>query len=78
MIGFYVAMTAAVLLVMAALAAVGGWVPTQWLPLLAAGGAVALLCLVGLFAGPTKVIPMLFALGTLYLAVVRPSLLATS
>ena len=74
--GFYVAMVAAGLLVLAALAAVGWWVPSAWCPLLAAGGAVALLCLMALFADPTKLIPMLFALGTLYLAVSRGDLFA--
>ena len=63
---------------MAALAAAGWWVPSTWCPFLAAGGAVALICLMGLFAGPTKIIPLVFALGTLCLAVTRPGLLVTS
>ena len=77
-VGFYVAMVAAALLVMAALAVAGWWVPGSWCPLLAAGGAIALLCLMGLFAGPTKAIPMLIALGTVYLAASKPGLLAAS
>jgi hypothetical protein len=77
-VGFWVAMLAAGLLAMAALAAAGWWVPSAWCPFLAAGGAVVLLCLMGLFASPTKVIPMLFALGTLYLAVSKPALLGAS
>ncbi len=76
--GFYVAMVAAALLMLAALATAGWWVPTAWWPLLSAAGAVALLCLMGPFVGPTKVIPMLFAVGTLYLAVSKPGLFATS
>jgi hypothetical protein len=55
--GFYVAMIAAALLAMAALAAAGWWVPSAWCPLLAAGGAIALLCLMGLFAGPRRSSP---------------------
>jgi hypothetical protein len=76
--GFYVAMTAAGLLILAALSAAGWWVPGAWCPLLAGGGAVALMCLMALFAGPTKVVPMLFALATLYLALSKPTLLVSS
>jgi hypothetical protein len=76
--GFFVAMVATGLLILAALAAAGWWVPSAWCPLLAAGGSVALLCLMGLFVGPTKVIPLLFAVGTLYLIVSKPGLFATS
>src|ERR1051326_4332413 len=70
--GFYVALVAAALLLMAALAAAGWWVPVSWCPVLAAAGAVALLVLMGLSVGPTKVVPMLFAAGTLYLLVGTP------
>ena len=76
-VGFWVAMMAAALLALAALAAVGLWVPVAWWPVLAVAGAAALLCLLGLFVGPTKVIPMLFALGTVYLALTRPAVFAT-
>jgi hypothetical protein len=77
-VGFWVALVAAVLLGMATLAAAGWWVPSAWCPALAGAGAAALLCLMGLFLGPTKVIPMLVALGTLYLAVSKPALLGAS
>ena len=57
-------------------AAAGIWVPSTWWRTLAAAGAVLLLCLMGLFLGPTKLIPIAFALGTLYIALARPSGLA--
>jgi hypothetical protein len=66
--GFFLAVTAATLLALAALAVAGIWVPAGWSHPLAIGGAALLLCLMGLFFGPTKLIPIVFALGTLYLA----------
>jgi hypothetical protein len=36
----------------------------------------ALLCLMGLFFGPTKLIPMPFAIATLYFAIARPAAFA--
>jgi hypothetical protein len=38
---------------------------------------VLLLCLMVLFLGPTKVVPMLFAVGMVYLAVQRPGVFST-
>jgi hypothetical protein len=73
--GFFLAMAAAVAFVLAALAVVGIWVPSGWWRALAVAGAVLLLGLMALFFGPTKVIPMVFALATLYLAVGKPDLL---
>lgn len=75
--GFYLAAAAGVLFVLAALAAAGIWVPSGWWRPLAIAGAVLLLGLMALFFGPTKVIPMAFALVTLYIALARPSLFAT-
>jgi hypothetical protein len=43
---------------------------------LATLGAALLLCLMGLFFGPTKLIPMLFAIATLYFAIARPAAFA--
>ncbi len=74
--GFYLAASAAVLFLLAALAVAGIWVPSSWWRVLAIAGSVLLLCLMALFFGPTKVIPMAFALGTLYIALANPSLFA--
>jgi hypothetical protein len=73
--GLFLALTAATLLDLATLAAAGAWVPSTWCPVLAGSGAVALVCLMSLFLEPTKLIPMAFALGTLYVLVTRPALL---
>ena len=43
--------------------------------LVAGAGAVSLLLLTALFFGPTKIIPILFALGTLFITIVRPDVL---
>ena len=71
--GFFLAVTAAGILALAALAALGVWVPSGWWRPLAAAGAVLLLCLMALFFGPTKLIPIAFALATLYVALIRPT-----
>jgi hypothetical protein len=63
-------------LLLAALAAAGIWVPAAWWRALAAAGAALLLCLMALFLGPTKLVPMVAALGTLYLAVRAPAVFA--
>jgi hypothetical protein len=76
--GLVLALTAATLLGPATLAAAGVWVPPTWCPILAASGAVVLVCLMSLFLGPTKLIPMAFALGTLYVFVTRPALLGVA
>jgi hypothetical protein len=75
--GLLLANAAATLFGLAALAALGLWVPSGWLRPLAAFGAVLLLCLTVLFLGPTKLLPVVFALGTLYLILARPALFAT-
>jgi hypothetical protein len=75
--GFFLAVTAAGLLVLAALAAAGIWVPSDWWRPLAGAGSALLLCLMALFFGPTKLVPIGFALGTLYVALARPDLFAT-
>jgi hypothetical protein len=77
-VGFFVAMSAAGVLALAALAVAGIWIPVTWWRILAAAGALLLLFLMGLFFGPTKLIPTAFALGTLYVAINRPELFATS
>ncbi len=75
--GLFLAMAAAVLFGLAALAAAGVGVPTGWCRGLAAAGAVLLVCLLALFFGPTKLLPIALALGTLYLSLVHPAALAT-
>jgi hypothetical protein len=74
--GFFLAVTTGGVLALAALAVAGIWVPVGWWRILASAGAALLLCLMVLFFGPTKLIPMLFALGTLYVAVTRPAVFA--
>jgi hypothetical protein len=73
--GFFLAMATATAFALAALAVLGIWVPSGWWRALAVAGAVLLLCLMALFFGPAKVIPMAFALATLYLALGKPALL---
>lgn len=75
--GFFLAVTTGGVLILAALAAAGIWVPSTWWRALATVGAVLLVCLMALFFGPTKVIPIAFALGTLYVALMRPAAFAT-
>jgi len=72
-IGLFLALTAAALFGLAALAAAGVWVPSTWCLVLAASGAVVLVCLMALFFGPTKVTPMAIALCTLYIALAKPA-----
>ena len=71
--GFFLAAGTCLVLVLAALAAAGIWLPASWWRALAAAGAAMLLCLMALFFGPTKLIPSAFALGTLYLAFAGPA-----
>ncbi len=73
--GLWLALAAATLLLLAALAAIGLWIPSRWLRWLAVAGAACLVCLMALFLGPTKLMPAAVALGTLYLALARPALL---
>lgn len=75
--GFFLAATTGGVLALAALAVAGIWVPVGWWRVLATVGAAFLLCLMVLFLGPTKLIPMPFALGTLYVALSDPALFAT-
>jgi hypothetical protein len=74
--GFYVAVTAGLMFLLGALAAAGLWVPPSWWRALATIGAVLLIVLMISFFGPTKLIPIAFALATLYLAVSRPAAFA--
>jgi hypothetical protein len=76
--GFFLAVTAATVLLAAALAVAGWWVPAGWWRPLAFGGAGLLLVLMALFLGPTKVLPILFALATLYVALASPGLITPS
>ena len=71
--GFFLAAVTCVVFALSALAAAGIWVPPGWWRPLATVGAALLLCLMGLFFGPTKLIPMLFAIATLYFAIARPA-----
>ena len=75
--GFFLAVTTGGVLVLGALAAAGIWVPAGWWRPLAVIGAALLLCLMALFFAPTKLLPMAFALGTLYVALARPDLFTT-
>lgn len=75
--GFFLAVTAATLFILAVLAAVGLWVPSWLLRPLSIVGAALLVCLMVLFLGPTKLIPIGVALATLYLALARPALFST-
>lgn len=75
--GFFVAVTAGGLLLLTALAAAGIWVPVGWWRRLATDGAALLVCLLTLLFGPTKLIPLGFALATLYVALGNPAAFAT-
>jgi hypothetical protein len=74
--GFYVAVTAGAAFILAALAVAGIWVPFAWWRVLAAAGAVLLLGLMVLFFGPTKLLPIAFALATLYVVLGRSTAVA--
>jgi len=74
--GFFLAAATFLFFLLGALAAAGIWVPSTWWPLLATIGAVLLLCLMVSFFGPTKLIPIAFALATLFFAVSRPTAFA--
>ena len=63
--GFFLAVTAAGVLILAALAAARVWVPLDWWRALAVAGAVLSLLLMVLFLGPTKLLPIGTALGIL-------------
>jgi hypothetical protein len=63
--GFFIAVTAATALILAALATARVWVPLDWWRPLAFLGAAASLALMGLFLGPTKILPIAGALAIL-------------
>ena len=73
--GLFLALGAATPLGLAVFAAAGWWVPATWLRPLAGAGAVLLLGLMVLFFGPTKLLPIAFALATLYALVWQPTAL---
>jgi hypothetical protein len=75
--GFFLAMTTAAAFALAALAVLGLWLPAGWWRALAAVGAVLSLCLMALFFGLTKVIPLGVALLTLYVTLGNPATFAT-
>jgi hypothetical protein len=64
--GFFVAVTAGGALILSALAVARVWVPFDWWRVLASLGAVLSLVLMGLFFGPTKILPV--ATGLIILA----------
>jgi hypothetical protein len=74
--GFLLAATTFLFFLLGALAAAGIWVPSTWWRALATIGALLLLCLMALFFGPTKMIPIAFALATLYFAISSPAAFA--
>lgn len=67
--GFFLAVTSAGLFFLAALAALGIWVPFGWWRALALGGAVLSLLLMAAFFGPTKLLPIALDLIVLWAAV---------
>jgi hypothetical protein len=70
--GIFLGLVSASLLILAAMAVAGWWVPGGWWRALATTGAALLVVLMALFFGPTKLIPLAFALGTLFVTLARP------
>lgn len=67
--GFFVAVTAALAMFLAALAVLGYWVPyAWWRTLVVAGCALSIILMVGFF-GPTKLLPIAVALFVLWATV---------
>jgi hypothetical protein len=66
--GVWLAGTAALMFILAALAVMGWWVPFGWWRVLAVGGAIVSLFLMAGFFGATKVPPMLLDLVVLWAA----------
>lgn len=62
MAGFFIAVTAGGALILAALAVARVWVPFDWWRVLESLGALLSLVLMGLFFGPTKILPIATAL----------------
>jgi hypothetical protein len=56
--GFFVAVTSAGMLFLAAMAVVGIWVPVGWWRALALVGGLLSLVLMAVFVGPTKLLPI--------------------
>jgi hypothetical protein len=69
--GFFLAVTAATVLILAALAVVGIWVPFRWWRALAIAGAALSVVLMVLFLGWTKLLPIATALAILGAALNR-------
>ena len=72
LLGFFLAVTTATVFAGAVLAVLGLWIPSGWWRGLAVAGAVLSICLMVLFFGSTKVIPLAFALITLYVTLGTP------
>jgi hypothetical protein len=72
----FLAILAGTAFLLAALAAAGWLVPSAWVRPLGGVGAALLIGLMALFFGPTKLIPVAFALGTLYVVMAQPAVLA--
>jgi hypothetical protein len=64
--GFFLAVTASGLLILAAMAVVGIWVPFDWWRVLAIAGAALSIVLMVLFLGFTKLIPIALAIFILW------------
>jgi hypothetical protein len=69
--GIFLAGSAAVVFILAALAVVGIWVPFGWWRVLAMGGAVLSLLLMAGFFGATKLVPMVLDLVVLWAAITK-------
>ena len=67
--GFFLAVTAAGLFILAALAVMGWWVPFGWWRVLAMGGAILSLMLMVGFFGATKLLPMALDLVVMWAAI---------
>jgi hypothetical protein len=66
--GFFIAVTAGGMLILAALAVVGWWVPFSWWRVCAIVGAALSLFLMIMFFSPTKLIPIVFDIFILWAA----------
>ena len=77
-VGFFIAMGAAGLSILAALGVVSILVPHDWWrPLAVAAGAASLVLMAGFF-GPTKLLPMLLDAGLLYVAITTATAVAVA